>query len=45
MATALITTGFGLVTIGIGLWSIPAACVWAGLCMLVAGILQARRGA
>lgn len=40
MALASLILGFLLLVVGIGLWSVPAACVVAGLMLFVSGGLE-----
>jgi len=42
MATAFLIIGFLLVIVGIGLWSIPAALVVAGVVLFISGGLDLR---
>lgn len=45
MSTAFLLVGFVLVVAGLAAWSVPAACVVAGLVLFIAGGLeQARNG-
>lgn len=37
MADVFIVLGFCLLVVGVALWSIPAACIVAGLLLLLAG--------
>jgi len=37
MAEAFLIGGFLLAVIGVGLWSVPAACIVAGVVMFIAG--------
>ena len=43
MPQAFMVSGFVLVVIGVGLWSIPAACVVAGVVLFVSGGKASRR--
>lgn len=44
LANMFIIVGFLLALLGIGLWSVPAACLVAGIILFVAGGLdQARK--
>jgi len=43
VSVAFQLVGFVLVVIGVGLWSVPAACVVAGLVLFVAGGLEHAR--
>lgn len=45
MAGALMIGGFALAVTGIALWSVPAACVIAGIVLFVCGGLEYRRQA
>jgi hypothetical protein len=44
MAVGFVIAGFLLTVIGIGLWSVPAAFVVAGLVLFLAGGLEAAKG-
>lgn len=43
MPAALMLVGFGLAVTGIALWSVPAACVVAGVVLFLCGGLEYRR--
>lgn len=43
MSEAFMVAGFVFTVVGIGLWSVPAACVVAGIVLFVSGGLAARR--
>lgn len=45
MAGALMVLGFVLAVTGIALWSVPVACVVAGVVLFLAGGLEYRRQA
>lgn len=44
MALAFMVGGFVLAVVGIALWSVPAACVIAGVVLFVSGGLDYSRG-
>lgn len=44
IAAACQMVGFAIAVIGIGIWSVPAALVVAGVVLFVSGGLEARKG-
>lgn len=45
MPQMFMVSGFALVVVGVGLWSVPAACIVAGVVLFVSGgLASTRRG-
>lgn len=44
MALAAMVAGFVLMVVGVALWSVPAACILAGVVLFVSGGLEGRKG-